>query len=97
MDILHAEEQLAQRVVDMTLSVNSGNDQLPLQIQVQPLPQLQTQQQSQPQGQVPVSSIDDEVIVGNEYKTTFSFVPKIEFGDLATKVTVAVTVLVCFG
>lgn len=37
------------------------------------------------------SSIDDEVIVGNEYKTTFSFVPKIEFGDLATKVTVAVT------
>lgn len=37
------------------------------------------------------SSIDDEAIVGNEYKTTFSFVPRKEFGDLATKVTVAIT------
>ena len=38
-----------------------------------------------------VASIDDEAIVGNEYKTTFSFVPRKEFGDLATKVTVAIT------
>ncbi len=37
------------------------------------------------------ASIDDEAIVGNEYKTTFSFVPRKEFGDLATKVTVAIT------
>lgn len=37
------------------------------------------------------SSIDDEAIVGNEYKTTFSFVPRKEFGDLATQVTVAIT------
>ncbi len=37
------------------------------------------------------SSIDDEAIVGNEYKTTFGFVPRKEFGDLATQVTVAIT------
>jgi hypothetical protein len=37
------------------------------------------------------SSIDDEAIVGNEYKTTFSFVPRKEFGDLATQVRMEIT------
>ncbi|HEX9251387.1 MAG TPA: hypothetical protein VF870_04050, partial [Ignavibacteriaceae bacterium] len=37
------------------------------------------------------SSIDDETLAGNEYKTTFSFVPRKEFGDLATRTTVTVT------
>ncbi|MDT3695905.1 MAG: hypothetical protein ROY99_05885 [Ignavibacterium sp.] len=37
------------------------------------------------------SSIDDESLAGNQYKTTFEFVPRIEFGDLKTNVTVTIT------
>jgi len=37
------------------------------------------------------SAIDDESLAGNEYKTSFSFEPKKEFGDLVTQVTVTVT------
>ncbi|MDY0082070.1 MAG: hypothetical protein RBR74_02695 [Ignavibacteriaceae bacterium] len=37
------------------------------------------------------SSVDDESLAGNEYKTTFEFVPRIEFGDLKTNVTITVT------
>ena len=36
-------------------------------------------------------TIDDETLKGNEYKTTFDFVPRKEFGDLATNVSVLVT------
>lgn len=38
-----------------------------------------------------VTSIDDETLAGNQYKTTFEFVPRIEFGDLKTDVTVTIT------
>ncbi len=37
------------------------------------------------------SVIDQESLAGNEYKTTFSFVPRKEVGDLATSVDVLVT------
>ena len=37
------------------------------------------------------SVVDDESLSGNEYKTSFSFEPKKEFGDLVTQVTVTVT------
>lgn len=37
------------------------------------------------------SSIDDESLAGNDYKTTFEFVPRKEFGDLATNVTITIT------
>ncbi len=37
------------------------------------------------------SVIDDESLAGNEYRTKFSIVPKKEFGDLITQVTVTVT------
>ncbi len=37
------------------------------------------------------SSVDDESLAGNEYETTFEFVPRIEFGDLKTNVTITVT------
>jgi hypothetical protein len=36
-------------------------------------------------------TIDDETLEGNEYKTTFDFVPRKEVGDLATTVSVLVT------
>ncbi|MEO8233231.1 MAG: hypothetical protein ABI638_13185, partial [Ignavibacteriota bacterium] len=38
-----------------------------------------------------VSAIDDEALAGNEYKTTFNFVPRKEVGDLATDITILVT------
>jgi hypothetical protein len=34
--------------------------------------------------------IDDEQLSGNEYKTSFTFIPRKENGDLATKVTVSI-------
>ena len=37
-----------------------------------------------------VTSIDEETLAGNEYLSKFSVVPKIESGDLATKVTTTV-------
>ncbi len=37
------------------------------------------------------SPIDDESLAGNEYKTSFSFEAKKEFGDLVTQVTITVT------
>jgi hypothetical protein len=37
------------------------------------------------------SSIDDEALAGNEYKTAFEFVPRKEFGDLATNVSITIT------
>ncbi len=37
------------------------------------------------------SVIDDETLKGNEYKTSFSFTPRKEKGDLLTKVTIAIT------
>ena len=37
------------------------------------------------------STIDDETLAGNEYKTTFNFVPRKEVGDLATNVSILVT------
>lgn len=36
-------------------------------------------------------AIDDESLAGNEYKTTFSFIPRKEVGDLATDVSILVT------
>jgi hypothetical protein len=37
------------------------------------------------------SVIDNESLAGNEYKTSFSFTPRKEVGDLATNVTITVT------
>lgn len=37
------------------------------------------------------STIDDESLAGNEYNTTFSIVPKKEFGELVTRVTLTIT------
>jgi len=37
------------------------------------------------------SVVDDETLSGNQYKTTFSYTPRKEVGDLATKVAVTVT------
>jgi len=37
------------------------------------------------------STVDDETLAGNEYKTTFNFVPRKEVGDLATNVSILVT------
>jgi hypothetical protein len=37
------------------------------------------------------SVIDNELLAGNEYKTSFSFTPRKEVGDLTTNVTITVT------
>ena len=36
-------------------------------------------------------AIDDETLAGNEYKTSFTFSPRKEVGDLSTEVTITVT------
>ncbi|MCZ2444377.1 MAG: hypothetical protein LC101_11445 [Flavobacteriales bacterium] len=37
------------------------------------------------------SAIDNESLAGNEYKTNFTFVPRIEMGDPATDITIQIT------